>query len=123
MLYPMHMSRLVQTSMPAGCLCPLCRSLPSCVPVQAAWKPKPVSLNIPANTKPVRIVLEGTPLLKGMLVLTGCRCVVGAGQRLPLGGHCRVGTWSAACRKLFAYEPTVCLIALPACLPARLPAG
>ena len=46
-----------------------------------------------------------------------------AGQRLPLGGHCRVGTWSAACRKLFAYEPTVCLIALPACLPARLPAG
>ena len=40
---------------------------------QAAWKPRPVSLNIPASTKPVRIVLEGTPLLKGMLVLTGCR--------------------------------------------------
>lgn len=41
---------------------------------QAAWKPKPVSLNIPASTRPVRIQLEGTPLLKGMLVLTGCRC-------------------------------------------------
>ena len=43
------------------------------LPCQAAWKPKPVSLNIPASTKPVRIILEGTPLLKGMLVLTGCR--------------------------------------------------
>jgi hypothetical protein len=32
-----------------------------------------VSLNIPAATQPVRIVLEGTPLLKGMLVLIGCR--------------------------------------------------
>lgn len=32
-----------------------------------------MSLNIPAGTQPVRIVLEGTPLLKGMLVLTGCR--------------------------------------------------
>ena len=42
---------------------------------QAAWKARPVSLNIPANTKPTRIVLEGTPLLKGMLVLTGCRWV------------------------------------------------
>lgn len=51
-------------------LVPLAPSLPA---LQAAWKPKPVSLNIPANTKPVRIVLEGTPLLKGMLVLTGCR--------------------------------------------------
>ncbi|GAB4823676.1 hypothetical protein N2152v2_010722 [Parachlorella kessleri] len=40
---------------------------------QPAWKPKPVSLNIPASTRPVRIQLEGTPLLRGMLVLTGCR--------------------------------------------------
>ena len=44
-------------------------------PPQSAWKPRPVSLNIPAGTQPVRIVLEGTPLLKGMLVLTGCRWV------------------------------------------------
>ena len=56
--------------LPACLCCSLC-ALPA--PAQAAWKPKPVSLNIPANTKPVRIVLEGTPLLKGMLVLTGCR--------------------------------------------------
>lgn len=58
---------------------------------QVAWKPKPVSLNIPANTKPVRIVLEGTPLLKGMLVLTGCRQGggPGPGRRLaPTGGAC-----------------------------------
>lgn len=39
-----------------------------------------MSLNIPAATKPVRIILEGTPLLKGMLVLTGCRWV-GGGER------------------------------------------
>jgi hypothetical protein len=68
-----------------------------CLSVQAAWKPKPVSLNIPANTKPVRIVLEGTPLLKGMLVLTGCRCVVALLEHwLLLGGHCRADLWSAA---------------------------
>lgn len=54
-----------------------------CGATQAAWKARPVSLNIPANTKPVRIVLEGTPLLKGMLVLTGCRWVAAGCVRLP----------------------------------------
>lgn len=48
-------------------------TLPRPPGLQVAWKPKPVSLNIPAATRPVRIQLEGTPLLKGMLVLTGCR--------------------------------------------------
>ena len=60
--------------------------LPHVLPLnpQAAWKPKPVSLNVPAHTKPVRIVLEGTPLMKGMLALTGCRC--GGGVRGSGGG-------------------------------------
>lgn len=48
----------------------------SILPVTATksiWKGKPVSLNIPAYTKPVRIQLEGTPLVPGILILTGCR--------------------------------------------------
>jgi uncharacterized membrane protein YgcG len=49
-----------------------------------------VSLNIPAATKPVRIVLEGTPLLKGMLVLTGCRWAWRHGSGGG-GGGCRGG--------------------------------
>lgn len=40
---------------------------------KSVWKGKPVSLNIPAHTKPVRIQLEGTPLVPGILILTGCR--------------------------------------------------
>lgn len=40
---------------------------------KSIWKGKPVSLNIPAHTKPVRIQLEGTPLVPGILILTGCR--------------------------------------------------
>ena len=40
---------------------------------KAVWKAKPVSLNIPAHTKPVRIQLEGTPLAPGTLTLTGCK--------------------------------------------------
>ena len=40
---------------------------------KSIWKGKPVSLNIPAYTKPVRIQLEGTPQIPGTLRLTGCR--------------------------------------------------
>lgn len=40
---------------------------------KSVWKGKPVSLNIPAHTKPVKIQLEGTPLAPGTLILTGCR--------------------------------------------------
>lgn len=75
--------------------------------LQAAWKPKAVSLNIPPNTKPVRIVLEGTPLLRGMLVLTGCRCaaaVRGRGSRDP---------GSAAPQALAGARVRTCLLRAP----------
>ena len=56
-------------------------------PYQAVWKPKPVSLNIPPHTKPVLIQLEGTPLLRGQLALTGCRLTA-------FGGVTWVQPWS-----------------------------
>jgi hypothetical protein len=40
---------------------------------QQYWKAKPVSLNIPAHTKPVKIQLEGTPLQAGRFTLVGCK--------------------------------------------------
>ena len=40
---------------------------------KSIWKGKPVSLNIPAHTKPVKIQLEGVPLAPGTLILKGCR--------------------------------------------------
>lgn len=41
---------------------------------KTVFKPKPVSINVPAYTKPVRIQVEGTPLVPGKLRLLGCRC-------------------------------------------------
>jgi hypothetical protein len=40
---------------------------------EQCWKAQPVSLNIPAHTKPVKIQLEGTPLLAGRFTLVGCK--------------------------------------------------
>ena len=37
------------------------------------FKNKPVSLNVPPDTLPVRIALEGTPLRPGKLTIVGCR--------------------------------------------------
>jgi hypothetical protein len=51
------------------------------------WKPKPVSINIPAFTKPVRIQLEGTPLAPGTLHIVGCRLTA-------FGGVTWVQPWS-----------------------------
>jgi hypothetical protein len=51
------------------------------------WRPKPVSLNVPPNTKPVKVRLEGTPLSAGKLVFTGCKLTAFGGvtwfQRFP----------------------------------------
>lgn len=51
------------------------------------WRPKPVSLNVPPNTKPVKVRLEGTPLSAGQLVFTGCKLTAFGGvtwiQRFP----------------------------------------
>ena len=40
---------------------------------KAQWKSKAVSINVPSKTKPVKIVLEGTPLVPGEFQLLGCR--------------------------------------------------
>jgi len=37
------------------------------------WKPKVVSLSVPPTKKPVKVQLEGTPLIEGEFVITGCR--------------------------------------------------
>jgi len=37
------------------------------------WKPKVVSLSVPPGVKPSKVCLEGTPLVEGEFVLTGCR--------------------------------------------------
>lgn len=43
------------------------------VATKEQWKPKVVSLTVPPTTKPVKVQLEGTPLLEGEFVITGCR--------------------------------------------------
>lgn len=37
------------------------------------WKPKVVSLSVPPGVKPSKVCLEGTPLVEGEFILTGCR--------------------------------------------------
>lgn len=37
------------------------------------WKPKAVSISVPGKTRPVKIILEGTPLAPGQFSLIGCR--------------------------------------------------
>ncbi|KAL6781628.1 hypothetical protein ACKKBF_B08795 [Auxenochlorella protothecoides x Auxenochlorella symbiontica] len=54
----------------------------------SAWRNKPVSLNIPPATKPVRIQLEGTPQLPGTIAITGCKLSA-------FGGVTWVQAWEA----------------------------
>eukprot|EP00884_Botryococcus_braunii_P014443 jgi/Botrbrau1/229/Bobra.0022s0208.1 len=37
------------------------------------WKPNPVAMFLPQETLPTKVVLEGTPLVKGLFVVTGCK--------------------------------------------------
>ena len=41
-----------------------------------AWKPNPVALWVKPATAPTRVLLQGTPLSRGLYVLTGCRMTV-----------------------------------------------
>ena len=40
------------------------------------WKPNPVALWVKPATAPTRVLLQGTPLSRGLYVLTGCRMTV-----------------------------------------------
>ena len=41
-----------------------------------SWKPNPVALWVKPGTAPTRVLLQGTPLSRGLYVLTGCRMTV-----------------------------------------------
>lgn len=47
-----------------------CNGVPA---TKEEWKPKVVSLSVPPGVKPSKVCLEGTPLVEGEFVLTGCR--------------------------------------------------
>lgn len=51
-------------------------ALPHTSAAGPAWKPNPVALWVKPATAPTRVLLQGTPLARGLYVLTGCRMTV-----------------------------------------------